>query len=436
MNNKSRAAFYTLGCKVNQNETEALMSMMKDKGYNIVDFTDEADIYIINTCTVTHLADRKSRQFIRRALKLNPSAKVAVMGCYSQMSPEEVQKIPGVSLVLGTTEKSRLLEWLDELKENSIPTCHVEGLGQGQIFEELPSLPHDDKPRVRAFLKVQEGCEQFCSYCIIPYARGPLRSRTLDNSILEARQLIEAGYKEIVLTGIHLGAYGRDMEEDVSLETLVEKLLALEKGVRWRLSSLEPTEVSSKLIELIAANENLCPHLHLPLQSGHNQILEAMNRPYSIEEYEEIIKSIRGKVPHIAITTDVMVGFPGESEEHFQSYLEFVGKIGFSGLHVFQYSPRRGTPASTFPNQISTGQKEERSRRLIELGKKLSHKYAQGFIGKTLEVLVESKGKDGNWEGHSANYLKIGFSFPASRGALIPLKIIQILEDGCWGEIV
>lgn len=304
MKKSSRAAFYTLGCKVNQNETETLTALFRERGYEIVDPEEAADVYILNTCTVTHLADRKSRNFIRRATKANPAAKVVVMGCYAQLSPQEIRKIPGVSLVVGTSDRKRILEWLDNNQDQQEPVSLVQDIRQQKKFEEVfeEHQPDKDSERVRAYLKIQEGCEQFCSYCIIPYARGPVRSRTRESTLREAKMLIEAGYKEIVLTGIHLGAYGRDFSEKIRLEELLRELLLISPEVRWRLSSLEPTEVSSELVDLLAKYKNFCPHLHLPLQSGHDEILRAMNRPYTTADYAEVLRAVRGRVPGICIT--------------------------------------------------------------------------------------------------------------------------------------
>lgn len=431
---KPKAAFLTLGCKVNQNETEALSALFQKKGYEIVDPHCQADIYIINTCTVTHLADRKSRQMIRKAINTNPSAKIVVMGCYSQTSPEEVQKIPGVDLIVGTGDRGRILELLREIDAEKGPLNVVKDIAAKKAFEDIRL----DKNigRARAYLKVQEGCEQFCSYCIIPYARGPVRSRPPDNALREAKRLIAAGFQEVVLTGIHLGAYGQDLGKNISLADLLAELLALSPRVRWRLSSLEPTEVTTALIDLLKNNRNFCPHLHLPLQSGHDEILRAMKRPYTTADYEEVVSRVRSAVPDISITTDIMVGFPGEKEKHFQAYLEFVERMAFGGLHVFQYSPRKGTPAAEFPDQVSPQVKEERSHRLIELGERLKQSYSAKFCGKTLNVLVEKQVTGDIWEGHSENYLKIRFPFSLARkGEIAPVKLLRVEDGYCWGSL-
>lgn len=431
---KPTAAFLTLGCKVNQNETEALAALFKEYGYEIVDsHNNSADIYVINTCTVTHLADRKSRQMIRRAVKGNPQARIVVMGCYSQTSPEEVKKIPGVDLVVGTGDRERIIELLSEINKEQGPINIVKNITEKKVFEDIRLEKAID--RARAYLKVQEGCEQFCSYCIIPYARGPIRSRPLDNTLLEAGKLIDAGFKEIILTGIHLGAYGKDLAGTISLDGLLEILLALSTEVRWRLSSLEPTEVTDHLVQLMFQHKNFCPHLHLPLQSGHNEVLTAMKRPYRTEDYEEVVAKIREKVPDVCITTDIMVGFPGEKEYHYQAYLDFVEKMAFGGLHVFQYSPRKGTPAAEFPDQVPAQVKEMRSHQLISLGQELSLNYVEKFRGKTLQVLVEKQTAPDMWEGHSENYIKIKFSAQnVDRGQIIPVTILEAKDKYAWGS--
>ncbi|MBZ4653875.1 MAG: modification enzyme MiaB family [Peptococcaceae bacterium] len=431
---KGRVAFYTLGCKVNQNETEALTGMFKSRGYEVVDFEDPADVYVINTCTVTHLGDRKSRQMIRKAVKANPQAKIVVTGCYAQTSPGEVTQIPGVNLVVGTSERGRIVDLVEELGDRKSPLTLVKDIKEQKVFEDIPLEKIIE--RARAYLKVQEGCEQFCSYCIIPYARGPVRSRSIGNTIQEAQKLINAGFKEIILTGIHLGAYGKDLGEGVELADLLAELLPLAPEVRWRLSSIEPTEVTARILKLLVEYKNFCPHLHLPLQSAHDEILKAMNRPYTTKEYRDIVTKIRTKVPGISITTDIMVGFPGEREEQFNQGYEFVREMAFSDIHVFKYSPRRGTPAAEFPGQVPPPVKEERSRKLILLAEELAENYSRKFLGNTLDVLVETYLSHGYWEGHTPNYLKVQFpSCGVSRGQIVPVKIKEVQGKKCLGEI-
>lgn len=426
MSTQKTVAFQTLGCKVNQNESEALAALFQEQGYEVVGPEEKADIYVINTCTVTHLADRKSRQMIRRATRANPKAKVVVMGCYAQTSPEEVEKISGVDLVVGTSERSKIIDYLSQIREQSAgPLSIVKEISKQQVFEDIDLEKLTG--RARAYLKVQEGCEQYCAYCIIPYARGPIRSRPLADTLREVEKLIAAGFKEIILTGIHLGAYGRDLDEGLYLDDLLERLLPLDPSVRWRLSSLEPTELTPKLISLMKENDNFCPHLHLPLQNGADEILQTMKRPYNTTDYAEVISRIRKELPKVNISTDIMVGFPGETEEHFNQTLRFVESMGFGRLHVFQYSPRRGTPAAEYPKQVAPQLKEERSRRLIDLGHKLAKTYGELFIGKELQVLVEKELEKGKWEGHSENYLKVHFSYepltPQEHRQIIPVIV-------------
>jgi len=429
-----RVAFYTLGCKVNQDETEAMAALFKEKGYNIVDFEEKADIYILNTCTVTHLADRKSRQLIRRCTKINPDAIVVVAGCYAQVAPREIEDIPGVNLILGTSGKNRIVEMVEGLRKDKQPINQVEHIKENILFEEIGTDKIID--RARAYLKVQDGCEQFCTYCIIPYARGPIRSRTIESALRESDKLIESGFKEIILTGIHLGLYGRDQGNGTNLASLLSKLILKNKEVRWRLSSLEPMELSEEILDLMSSNPNLCPHFHLPLQAAHNDILKAMNRPYTTEEYRQVIEKARSAIPGIAITTDLMVGFPGETQNHFQAYLEFIEEMAFSGMHVFKYSPRRGTPAATYPAQIAANIKEKRSSKVRILANKLEQDYAKRFIGSLLHVLVEKEVEEGIWEGHSENYLQIYFaSSNVKRGEIIPIKMIETRNGLFWGTV-
>lgn len=436
-----RIAFYTLGCKVNQSETESWQTLFREKGCQIVDFSEKATVYLINTCTVTHLADRKSRQIIRRARKINPGAQIVVTGCYAQTNPEAIKKITGVSLIVGTSEKDRLVDLVMSLLDGEIeegkgrvPAVFVRQYEKEEGFVPLP-VGEDSGGRARAYLKVQEGCAQFCAYCIIPYARGPLRSRPVADTLAAAEDLIKKGYREIVLLGIHLGAYGQEWGSNENLVPLLKKLLPLSKEVRWRLGSLEPMEVSEALIELMAAMPNICPHLHLPLQGGHDQLLKAMRRPYYTEQYREIVTKLRKRLPEMAITTDIMVGFPGETEEYFLASLDFVNEIAFSKIHVFRYSARQGTPAAQFPCQVSSCLRETRSGQMIHLGKRLERQYAEKFMGRFVYVLVEEKNIDGACIGSSDNYLKVKFRAPeAQRGQIMPVYLKGIGQKYCLGD--
>jgi threonylcarbamoyladenosine tRNA methylthiotransferase MtaB len=428
-----KVAFYTLGCKVNQNETEALGALFKEHNYEVVDFGEMADVYIINTCTVTHLGDRKSRQIIRRAINTNPEAMIVVTGCYAQTSPGEVAKIPGVDLIIGTRDRARMVDLVQEHKKGSAPQKYVKDILKAQDFEELPV----DRliNRTRAYLKVQEGCEQFCTYCIIPYARGPSRSRSVESTLNEAKKLVAAGFKELILTGIHLGYYGRDLTEEVDLVYLCRELLAKTGIERLRLSSIESTEISDQLIELMAEDPHFCPHLHIPLQNGDDQILKAMHRPYTTDDYRRIVEKIRSNIPDVGISADLMVGFPGETEENFQNSYAFVKEMGFMGLHVFKYSPRKGTPASKMKNQVNSQDKEKRSKKMIELGEQGFQAFAHKYIGKTMDVLVETTLPQGDWEGHTGNFIRVVFSGEAPKGEIIPVTLKKVASNYVQGEV-
>ncbi len=427
-----------MGCKVNQNETDAIVSSLIQAGFQEVPFEEKADLYVINTCTVTHLADRKSRQMVRRAIKNNPAAMVVVTGCYAQTSPGDVLGINGVDLVIGTQDRHRLLDLLEEAKAARKPLNVVGDIMQADDFEEITGEelhPH----MVRAYLKIQEGCNQYCSYCIIPYARGPVRSRPLERVLEAAKQLVYSGYKEIILTGIHTGAYGSDLRPQMDLAGLVGELVRISDLKRLRISSLDPNEINEELLQVMTSSPILCPHLHISLQSGDDEILGRMNRHYDTAYYLSLVERIRRILPDIAFTTDIMVGFPGETEEAFQNTYDLVEKIGFSGLHVFKYSPRKGTAAASFPDQISPQVKEERSKRLIALGERLSREYARKYLGRTVEVLAEQRVEingENFWEGHSGNYLKILFAENGDyKGQLVSVSLERYQDNVIFGHL-
>ncbi len=425
-----RAAFYTLGCKVNQTETEAVSGMFRAAGHDIVSFDEKADVYVINTCTVTNMGDRKSRQIIRRAAKTNPDAIVVVMGCYAQVAPGEVIGIPGVDLVVGTRDRGRILELIDEVRDSITPVNLVQDIWQGAAFEELPII--EAESRVRATLKIEEGCNQFCTYCIIPFARGPVRSRDPEKALAEAEKLVEAGYREIVLTGIHTGAYGVDL--GIDLNYLVSRMAKLPGLKRLRISSVESVEFTPGLIETIAKNPTVCHHLHIPLQSGCNRVLARMNRPYTTGDFAAVVSKIRSKIPEVAITTDVIVGFPGEDEHDHQESLEFAKSIGFAGIHVFKYSARSGTPAAGYPDQVEPEVKEERSGDFLALARESWKSYASQFLGRKLEVLAEHSVEGQQWEGHTGNYLRVRFDDSRNlRGSLVNVKLEKLGRDFVQG---
>lgn len=429
------AAFHTLGCKVNQDESEAMETLFKQAGYAIGDFEEAADVYVINTCTVTHLSDRKSRQMIRRARKTNPDAVVLVTGCYAQTSSEEVAAMEDVDLVVGNNQRSHVVELVEAFEHDHQKRQLVTASRTFTDFEELPM--DREIHMTRAYLKVQEGCEQFCTYCIIPYARGPLRSRSLDNTLAEAKKLEEAGFKELILTGIHLGAYGQEKGgSGLDITKLCQAILDATDHIRLRLSSLEPTEVSDELIELIAHNDRMCRHLHLPLQAGHDEVLKRMNRPYDTADYRAQLEKIRQAVPDIAISTDLMVGFPGETDDQFRSCLAFCDEMAFSGMHIFKYSPREGTPASLFPDQISAADKDQRSKKMAAVAEKNKQRFQERFLGQKVLVLAEEQGEDGAWEGHTDNYLLVRFTGEAERGELVWVELLSSSRKAMQGKRV
>ncbi|MGB9660888.1 MAG: tRNA (N(6)-L-threonylcarbamoyladenosine(37)-C(2))-methylthiotransferase MtaB [Moorellaceae bacterium] len=429
-----RVALTSLGCKVNQNELEAFKGLFRSAGYEIVPFEDRADVYVVHTCTVTHLSDRKSRQMIRRALRNNPEAVVAVTGCYAQVAPEEVLGIPGVDVVVGTKDRSRVVELVEEARRTGKIINAVRELEEGEPFEELPvSQVH----RARAFIKIQEGCEEYCTYCIVPYARGPLRSRAPELVVEEVRKLVAAGYKEIVLTGVHTGAYGRDAQQGIDLSYLLRQLLKLPGLGRIRVSSIDPLDFTPELIRTLTEEEKICPHFHIPLQSGDDFILQRMGRRYTSREYLHLLRLLRSGRPRAAITTDIIVGFPGEKEEHFRHTLEVAQEAAFARIHVFPYSPRAGTPAAAMPEQVEPEVKKERVARLRSLAKRLEEEYARSFLGEVMEVLAEEmiSEKESLWEGHTGNYLTVVFAAAGDwTGRLLPVRLLEWRTDKVWGE--
>ncbi len=394
-----KAAFYTLGCKVNTYETEVNIEMFKEAGYEIVPFNEEADVYVINTCSVTNQSDVKSRKIIREATKKNKDAIVVVMGCYSQIKYLEASKIPGVSIVIGTNNKSNILELIDEYKRTGKQIVRIFDLKDVK-FENMNLNKYEN--HTRAFVKVQDGCNNFCTYCIIPYSRGNVRSKEKNLVIKEISTLAHNGYKEVVLTGIHTGHYGLDLKEYDFSDLLreIEKIDGLE---RIRISSIEIMELNDKFIETLKNSKKIVNHIHIPLQSGSNEILKKMNRRYNVDEFITKINEIRSIRPNIAITTDVIVGFPGETEELFNETVESIKKIKFAEMHVFPYSRREGTLAASMPNQIDGNIKKERVRKLISLSEELKNEFYKSLIGTEEELLVE-KYIDGYLVGHLSNY--------------------------------
>lgn len=405
-----RIAFYTLGCKVNQADTASMEAIFKASGYKVVGFNEDADVYLVNTCVVTNTGQRKSRQIINRAVRHNPLALTVVTGCYPQTAPEEVRAIDGVDVIIGNQERGRIVELVEEAltsKRDDI-LDNVQKMTVDTRFEELGVGTETNK--TRAFLKIQEGCNQYCTYCIIPFARGPLRSRSLESIKEEIAKLVEAGYKEVVLIGIHLGCYGKELAKEgikLSLYDAVQAALSVPGVVRLRLGSLESVEVETRLLELMAKEPRLCHHLHLPLQSGCDKILKSMHRPYDTARFEELLKEIRSYVPDIAVTTDIIVGFPGETEEDFEETLAFAKKCGFAKMHIFPYSKRKGTPAEKMPNQVEEQVKQERAARLAELDKDMQHEALSYWVGKDVTVQFEQPVDDTHVEGLCGAYMRV-----------------------------
>jgi len=433
-------AFHTLGCKVNHYETEGIWNMFKDHGYERVDFDKTADVYVINTCTVTNTGDKKSRQTIRRAVRKNPEAIICVTGCYAQTSPGEVLEIPGVDVVVGTQNRKNMIALIEEHQETRLPVNGVKSIMNNRVFEEMDVPEFSD--RTRASLKIQEGCNNFCTFCIIPWSRGLLRSRDPENVLEQAQKLVDAGYKEIVLTGIHTAGYGEDMTDynfAQLLRELEEKVIGLK---RIRISSIEASQITDEVIEVLDQSEKIVRHLHIPLQSGSTSVLTRMRRKYSAEFYANKIKKIKKALPGLAITSDIIVGFPGETEKEFMETYHFIRDIGYAELHVFPFSRRTGTPAARMDNQVPNDVKEERVTRLIELSNQLAKEYAQQYEHDVLEVIPEEKSskEKGMLIGYSDNYLKIQFEGPESLiGSIVKVKLTKAgypINDGVFVKVL
>lgn len=423
-----KVAFHTLGCKVNQYETHAMMELFKNAEYEIVSDKEFADVYVINTCTVTNVGDRKSRQFIRKMKTLNPDAVVAVVGCYAQVAPEEVESLDGVDIVIGTHGRKEIVR-LVENKDEDRGGQFVGDIMQVYEFEDLALTEYEGK--TRAFIKIQEGCNQYCTYCIIPYARGNIRSRNQELVLEEVNRLAKAGYQEVVLTGIHIASYGKDLQEENYFLELLRAINEIPGILRIRLSSLEPNLITNSFLEELQKVDKLCPHFHLSLQSGSDAVLKRMNRKYTRAEYREAINLIRKYYDSPALTTDVIVGFPGETEKDFEATYDFVENLGFSELHVFKYSPKKGTPAAKYKEQINGNCKQQRSEKLISLGERLKKEYMSSFIGKSEEVLFESfEPESRTHTGFTTRYIKVkGKADKELPADIQSVKILNIKEE-------
>lgn len=401
-----RYEIITLGCKVNQYESEAMEQMFDSHGYQKVNDKEVADIFVINTCTVTGQAASKSRQAISKARRKNPNARIAVVGCYSQVSPEEVSSLDGVDVIVGTKNRAMVLDLLEQAKEMNETISVVDNIKKNNEFDELDAP--SDRDMTRAYLKIQEGCNMFCSYCIIPYARGPISSRKMENIVEETKRLASKGYKELILTGIHVESYGKDLKNDLRLIDVIENVAKVEGIERIRLSSVEPRVISDEFLTRLKATNKACDHFHLSLQSGSDSILKLMNRKYTTKEYKEKCDLIRKYFENAGITTDIIVGFPGETDELFEETMNFVRGINFSKIHVFPFSAREGTPAYKFPNQLDNKTKKKRASELSNLERQISEKFLDSFIGKELSVLIELESDDERYSsGYSKNYLRV-----------------------------
>ncbi len=429
----------TLGCKVNQEESAAIAGMFRAAGWQELDFPGPAALVIVNSCSVTATADAKSRRTLHRAVRMNPDGLLALTGCFAQLFPEKALALPGVDIIVGTDEKGELLRLAEEALAGKLPLPYlqVSDISQPHAFIPIPS-ENIARHRTRAFLKIEDGCSQFCSYCIIPYARGPVRSLPLPDVLAAAERLLAAGYGEIVLSGIHIGAYGSDLEEKITLPDVLAELAKLPGLRRLRLGSIEPQELDEALLSVMAAHPNICPHLHVPLQSGSAGVLARMGRRYTPAEYAARLAAARAALPGLAVSTDVMVGFPGETEAEFAESRAFVESCCFMRVHVFAYSPRPGTPAAKMPDQLPRAEKERRSRILIADGERSAARYAEEFLSRPLQVLVEEDANLNNenyWLGHSANYLPLAFSAAGELCGRFVTVVPRRWQDGLlWAE--
>lgn len=421
-------AFHTLGCKVNHYETEAIWQLFKEQGYSRLEFEHHSDVYVINTCTVTNTGDKKSRQVIRKAVRKNPDAVICVTGCYAQTSPAEIMAIPGVDIVVGTQDRTKLLGYIEQFRNERQPINAVGNIMKNRVYEELDVPAFTD--RTRASLKIQEGCNNFCTFCIIPWARGLMRSRDPEEVVRQAQQLVAAGYQEIVLTGIHTGGYGEDLK-NYNLAQLLRDLEQQVRGLkRLRISSIEASQLTDEVIDVLQNSNIVVRHLHIPIQSGSDTVLKRMRRKYTMEFFADRLVRLRKALPDLAITSDVIVGFPGETEEEFMETFRFIQEHKFSELHVFPYSQRTGTPAARMEDQVDEDIKNERVHRLIALNDQLAKEYASKFEGELLEIIPEERFKQnedtGLLEGYTDNYLKVVIPGDESLiGKIIKVKIVK-----------
>ena len=431
---KKTVSFYTLGCKVNQYETNAMEQQFIKNNYEIVENTQKADIYVINTCTVTNMAERKSRQMLRRVKEINPSAVLVVCGCYAQVAKNELEQIPEIDIILGINEKNEIVQivenYMEKMAEQDKKSqeAEIDDVSKQKEFLDFGDVTYTEKNR--AVVKVQDGCNMFCSYCIIPYARGRIRSRKIESVVSEIEKIAKEGIKEVVITGIHVASYGKDFDNEntskkIRLIDLLEAINKIDGIDRIRLSSLEPTIVDEEFATRLSKLDKICDHFHLSLQSGCDETLKRMNRKYTTQIYRDAVATLRKYYPEASFTTDVIVGFPGETDEEFAKTYEFLKEIDFYRLHVFKYSPRRGTVAEKMPNQIDGNKKEERSNKLIELSNSMENKHNQSYIGKTVKVLFEEF-EDGFFKGHTTNYMMVKVAGEEEQSDKFVNKILDV----------
>lgn len=423
----------TLGCKVNQYESEAVEEIFKARGFERKE--NNADVYVINTCTVTNMSDRKSRQMISRARKDNPDAIIAVMGCYSQVKPEDVAKIEGVDIILGSRNKEEVVDLCEDMLQNKEAIDQVISVSEEKTFEDLEISNQTEM--TRAYMKIQDGCNMYCSYCLIPYARGNVVSRPMDSIVKEAERLAKNGFKEIVLTGIHVASYGKDFKDGTSLIDVIENVAKVEGIERIRLSSMEPRHITRDFLERMKATKKACDHFHLSLQSGSDDVLKSMNRKYDTKVFKEKIDLIRQVFPNAGLTTDIIVGFPGESEENHKETMDFVKEIKFAKTHLFKYSKRDGTKAAAMKGQVNGNIKKDRLKDLEAIEKTNREEFLQKQVGKTLSVLFEEKSDmEGFKSGYSTNYLRVNVENPSlPTNEIYDVKITGIINDELIGEI-
>lgn len=431
---KKTVSFYTLGCKVNQYETNAMEQQFIKNNYEIVENTQKADIYVINTCTVTNMAERKSRQMLRRVKEINPSAVLVVCGCYAQVAKNELEQISEIDIILGINEKNEIVQIVENYMEKMAEQdkrsqeAEIDDVSKQKEFLDFGDVTYTEKNR--AVVKVQDGCNMFCSYCIIPYARGRIRSRKIESVVSEIKKIAKEEIKEVVITGIHVASYGKDFDNEntskkIRLIDLLEAINKIDGIDRIRLSSLEPTIVDEEFATRLSKLDKICDHFHLSLQSGCDETLKRMNRKYTTQIYRDAVATLRKYYPEASFTTDVIVGFPGETDEEFAKTYKFLEEIDFYRLHVFKYSPRRGTVAEKMPNQIDGNKKEERSNKLIELSNSTENKHNQSYIGKTVKVLFEEF-EDGFFKGHTTNYMMVKVAGEEERSDKFVNKILDV----------